>query len=194
MSRDLRSTAALLRIATAVVPLLTIFGTSVLSAQAATGDRVRIRTTDREQVVGRLEQLGADSLILTDALGVRRSVARAGVTRFEVSRGRHRRMLAGAVIGTLAGALIGTGVGFALDAGEDAEYEDRCNAGESAYCGERWFDGIEVGIGAVLGSGIGLVTGVVAGSFPVERWRTVPLSDRVALLARPSRIGMSVRF
>lgn len=165
-----------------------------LPAQAAVGERVRVRTTERERVVGRLEYLDTDSLVLSDGMGVRRSLIVAGVTRLEVSRGRHRRVLAGAVVGTLAGALIGTGVGVALDANEDADYEARCRARDSANCGSRWFDGIEIGVGAVLGSGIGLATGIIAGSIRVEQWKAVPLSDRVAMLAVPSGVGLSLRF
>lgn len=198
MCRDARSALGVVRFAVvgslAVVTLLATARVGVLSAQVAPGDRIRVRTVDEKRLVGRLAEYGEDTLVLIDASGAQRRVVRSRVTRLEVSRGQHRRLLAGAVVGTLAGALVGTAVGVALDSEADAAASSRCRSGNNLSCGSRWFDGIEVGIGAVLGSSTGLVAGLVAGSFRVEKWRAVPLTDHVAFVATPSRVGLSVSF
>ena len=130
------------------------------------GARVRVTAPPRARTTGTLLGRPGDTLLVV--LPVRGApapdtlrVALGAVRRLDVSLGRRRRVLGSALTGYAAGAALGGLVGYlALDAGQPAGSN---------------LKGLGFGVGAMLGSGAGLVTGIVVGRRPVERWQAVSL-------------------
>jgi len=144
------------------------------AAPLAHGTRLRLTTaTGDRPLVGRL--VAADAATLTlQAPGQSEPVVvrRAGLTKVEMSAGRHSRgrgALLGAAIGAGAGAVIGAVAGAA--SGDDE--------GDEAY-------GAVAGasVTAVLLGSLGAVVGLAVP--PSEKWQELPL-DHVRLTLSPVR-------
>jgi len=128
------------------------------------GARVRLLTSTADTLMhGTVVTLDSASLLLApapEAEFVR--VPLAGVERLEVSRGRARSTVTGAVVGTLAGALGGYGAARIFSRPEECEFV--CGAAQAGS--------------AALGGALGLVLGGMIGSSTPhgpERWRPVPV-------------------
>lgn len=130
-----------------------------LSAQALVPDtRIQVRQCPPKGIPGlcvtthgTFLSMNGDTLSLRDSTGVPATVAWTPATRVRISRGRHRHLAQGAVIGLA----LGTGVGLiAVKA---------CRS-ESSECG------LEVPMVAGLGLALGSLIGGVART---ERWETV---------------------
>lgn len=144
------------------------------------GARVRVQTSgpDERPLIGRLEQLAEDRLVLRvkdQAEPV--VIARADVVKLEVSQGR--RVGKGALIGAGCGAAAGAAFAIAVcRPGVD------CDPGGYALL----FGGTAAGLGAVVGA--------IAGSG--ERWRESPARGaRVAvapILSRRKGVAVAVSF
>lgn len=150
------------------------------------GVRVRVSApaVQARAIVGVLEGLRRDSLVLRDAAGEGRlAVPLGAVDGLAVSRGRHHHVGRGVFIGALAGAVGGSIAALAA-----------CHANP---CDE--YTGLAVfglgAAGALGGMGLGAVVGALV---PGERWEDVPLDRlRVGFTAppRPSvGLGLSLPF
>lgn len=126
------------------------------------GARVRITAPPWARTTGTLIGRRGDSLLVLGAPAP--DTLRVGlgtVRRLEVSLGPRRRVLRGALTGYAAGVVLGGLLGtLAIDAGQPAG----SNLG-----------GFGLGVGAMIGGGAGLITGILVGRRPVERWQTVSL-------------------
>ena len=147
------------------------------------GARVRVQASG--VVAGGLEATVVarvrDTVTLTTSRGTPIAVPLAAITAAEVSRGRSHRD--GAVKGLAVGAGVGLVVGL-LGAIVDDARSDECGA---EPCENNLTPGEVVaggfGTGAVLGAGIGAITGV-------EQWERLTIPRYVAL--RPSRDGLTL--
>jgi hypothetical protein len=138
--------------------------------------------------IGHIERLSPDTVVLRDAGGTRWSVALGTAHRLELSDGRKRHLLMGALIGGAAGALGGTLIGMESDHDADRDYQAHCGASLlGCDSGGRWFDGFEIGVGAVIGGASGVVVGTLIGAIPRERWRAAALPLQAVL--RTTRDG-----
>ena len=139
-----------------------------LQSQAASvppDARVRLIAIGAERwVIGTLLAPPGDTVKLLEADSREiHAVATAGLTRFEVSRGRRRQTARGAWIGLATGGIAGAVLGAAT-------YED-CDACLGPDPGEA---GSAI-LGSVLGGLFGLGIGALVGSaFTGERWSPVP--------------------
>lgn len=149
------------------------------------GLRVRVTSADVTSpvVTGEIGAVGADSLVLLRRIGardtLRMAVPMAGITRLEVSQGRHSRWQTGLAIGLGAGALTGAIIG--ASSGSDLLFTSTANAF----------------IGAVVFTPIGGTIGLVAGALTKhEDWETVPLGrPMVALRPGPGgRLNLGLRI
>ena len=148
--------------------MLVPFGTVTAQAiQPRSGSRVRITSAAHglEKQVARVVDVRSDSLFLQVTPAETLAVARAGLTRLDVSTGRRRRTGRGATVGSLIGASSGVIIGFA--SGDDPPNSFwQMSAGEKAAIAG-------VGLGVV-----GLLVGATVGALTVsERWTSVPLGN-----------------
>jgi hypothetical protein len=139
------------------------------------GDRIRIKTPSASGIAGTL--VAADQVALTVALEGRdagqRKYARSEIAKLEISRGKKRNVL--------QGALIGAGVGVIVDlVGTRGEDENPCDYGACVAL-------------PVLGAAAGALVGLVK----TERWERVPTEEvRVVIVPvrRGVRVSLSFRF
>jgi len=122
------------------------------------GARVRITAPDcgAQKQAATFETLSGGMLVLDST-----NCPLASVTRLELHTGRRvsaARALGLPALGLLAGGVAGGLVGYSTCAPCDYEME-----------------GLAPFFGAVLGGGVGFVTGLVVGLLPRDRWQTVPL-------------------
>jgi len=137
---------------------------------AVVGSRVRVKapTAVQGRVEGSLVEIDETSLTVSKDDRVPVKIPRQAVTEFEVSRGRHRRVL--------KGMLIGAGIGLAVGMAAPGTACFGCSS--TPTTSDRLaFGGQGALVGAASGAGIGaLVKGVV--------WHRVPL-DRVRVSVAP---------
>jgi hypothetical protein len=120
------------------------------------------------------------------------AVPLAGISRLEVSTGRHRRVRKGMALGTVAGSVTGALVGAAT-------YEP-CTSTEFLGCFlEPQSRAQAAAWGALAGGTLGFVVGSLAGLPRREGWKRVSLQEqRVAVVVAPrahqTRLGASIRF
>lgn len=128
-------------------------------------------------MVGILERITADSLVVGG-----QALSRASIGRFELSEGRRSQWRRGLLIGGLVGAGVGALSTAVLFAGVD------------------WSDGNGSAVAAMailagIGGGTGLLVGGTIGAFAQgDRWRTIPF-NRVKLapiVRRDGALGLSV--
>jgi hypothetical protein len=159
--------------------------------QPKRGDRIRITAAPNalDNRVARVVGVRADSLFVHVALAPTRTlaVARADVTRLEVSTGRRRHTGSGAGIGALVGLTAGAVMGYA--GGDDR--------GWCCFTARA-----KAGIYGVGGGALGALIGTVVGFATVsDRWTSVALGSTAKATPRlkfvPStsgRLAMSVSF
>ena len=171
-----------------LIPLWTVSSQGV---QPKRGDRIRITAAPNalDNRIASVLSVRGDSLILHVALAPTKTlaVARADVTRLEVSTGRSRHAGRGAGIGALVGVTSGAFMGYT--SGDDRRGWFRFTAEEKAV-------GYGVGLGVA-----GLVIGTVVGALHVtDRWTSVPLGSAAEATPRlqvgrgSSRLAVSFSF
>lgn len=150
-----------------ILACLAAFAPALLQAQGPVrpGERVRVLapSTADSLIVGRVVALDSTSLLLAPApSGGSLRLPVAGIQQLEVSRGRGRSTLQGALLGTGIGAAASYAVVHASVRESSCDY--LCGAAEAG--------------GAILGGTAGLVVGALIGnrSRGPERWQRVPLS------------------
>lgn len=134
------------------------------------GDRIRIKTPSSSGIKGTL--VGADQAALTVALEGRdagqQKFARSEIAKLEVSRGRKRNVL--------QGALMGAAVGLFVDlAGTSGEGQNPCDFGACVIL-------------PLMGAAAGALVGVAV---KTERWERVPI-EAVRVVLAPVRNGVQV--
>ena len=158
----------------------------------APGARVRITTAGAERRIATLvSQTGDTLLVRWPEFANAVPVPLAGVSRLEVSTGRHRRVLKGLMWGTVAGGATGALIGAATyEPCEPTGFLDCFLEPENRMQSAAW--------ASLVGGTLGLVVGAFAGLAPHERWQSVPLDGRVAFKLTPhahgTRIGATIPF
>jgi hypothetical protein len=127
--------------------------------------RVRLMMVGADRwSVGRLLMLPRDSVrLLAGDSGDTLAVATASLSRFEMSKGRHRQTGKGAWIGAAVGSVVGAMLGAAT-------YEEcnDCLTPDPGVGGSALIGGAFLGL---LGAGIGAITG---SQITAERWAPLP--------------------
>jgi hypothetical protein len=167
------------------------------SAQTASsirpGTLVRITQTGQKARVATMVSPGTDTVLVRweKSTGTA-AVPLAEVSRLDVSTGRHRNLVKGAVLGTLGGA--------ALGAVAAAATFEPCTSTAPFGCFGAFESRGEAGTaGAVLAGAVGLVVGTVIGIRSHEGWHRVPLDARRVAVAltprgRATGLGVTLRF
>jgi len=187
-----RFVAALLVILLARPDALT--GQSAQSASAIRpGARVRITQEGQKPRVAVLVAPGADTVLVRWAEHTSTvAVPLAEVSRLDVSTGRHRKLLKGALVGTLSAGTVGALLGAAT--------YSPCESTEFFGCFmEPTSQGESALLGGIVGGALGLIVGTLAGLPTRESWHQVPLEARRVALAvtprgRATGLGVSLRF
>jgi len=188
------------RLATAVL-LLVLARPDALIGQSAPvvvssirpGARVRITQVGQKPRVAIMVAPSADTMLVrwpenTDAV----AVPLAEVSRLDVSTGRHRKLLKGALVGTLSAGTVGALLGA-------ASYSP-CKSTEFMGCFLAPTSASESALlGGAVGGVLGLVVGTLAGLPRREGWHRVPLdARRVAVAVTPrahaTSLGVTLRF
>ena len=172
----------------------TLVGQAAPAAGTLTpGARVRISNTGSDPRVATVVAHRGDTLLVqwpefTSAV----AVPLAGISRLEVSTGRHRRVLKKMFVGTAAGGVTGALLGA-------ASYEP-CESTEFMGCFLEPKNRMESAAwGGGVGGALGLVIGSLAGLVRHEGWKRVSLDERrVAVAVTPrahgTRLGVALRF
>ena len=187
------------RFATALL-LLALAAPTLVSGQAPAlvgtlqpGARVRITTPGAKARTATVVAHTGDTLMVRwPQFANAVPVPVSGISRLDVSTGRHRRVLKGAGLGTLVGGATGGLLAAISYSPCEPEGIMSCflepeNRGEAA----AW--------GTLAGGTLGLVVGTLAGLPRRESWQQVSLGDRRVALAvtpraRDTRLGVSVQF
>ena len=187
------------RLLTALIAVL-IAGPDVLAAQSAMpegavgpGARVRITQAGSKPRTAVVVARSADTLVVrwpenSNAV----ALPYAGISRLDVSTGRHRKVLKGAAIGTLSAGAVGAILGAAT-------YQP-CESTELFGCLMASSSASESAvIGGVLGGALGLVVGTLVGLPKRDDWHQVSLdASRVAVAITPrsrgTNVGLSLKF
>lgn len=134
-------------------------------APISSGDRLRVTHTSQcctNPAIGIEYSLDSDSLVIQPEVGTQLfALSRSSITHIERwNRGR-THLQTGALVGLLAGAATGGMIG----------YQSGCG-----HCDGDWrpLGGIA---GALVGGGVGLLTGVIIGSRRHSFWETISLSE-----------------
>ena len=180
--------------------LLALAAPTLVSGQAPAplgtiqpGARVRITTPGAKARTATVVAHTGDTLVVRwPQFANAVPVPVSGISRLDVSTGRHRRVLKGAGLGTLVGGATGGLVAAISYSPCDPDTFFDCflepeNRGEAAV----W--------GTLVGGTLGLVVGTLAGLPRRESWQQVSLGDRRVALAvtpraRDTRLGVSVQF
>ena len=163
------------------------------AATLAPGARVRITTSSSGRQIGTVVARQGDTLLVrwpefTNAV----AVPLDGISRLEVSTGRHRRVVKGLVLGSAVGSATGALIGAAT-------YEP-CEATELFDCFLEPESRMQSAVvSGVVGGVLGLVAGSLAGLARHEKWKQVSLGERrVAFAVTPrahgTRVGVSLQF
>jgi hypothetical protein len=162
---------------------------AVSGQNLAPGSRVRVTHPGEGTRTGTVVELSADTLeVHFDGRSIPAHLPIDQVSRLDVSRGKHTRVLARSGIGFMVGAAVGAGVG--------AVSEAACEPGNGQIC-------LGAGAGALIGGiffgAVGGIVGLVAGVVPSEQWERVPLQPRRFTLVAPPAgggrgLGLSVAF
>lgn len=141
-----------------ILVLALLLGTALdLAAQAppvdlVPGRRIRVHRRAEPALVGELVSLGSDSLTMTTAAADTVAVARAAITRLDLSTGTKSQAGQGAVTGLLIGAATGALLGVAASGSDDGSWVD-AGPGAWALSGAIGFGAIGAGVGALIGAG-----------------------------------------
>jgi hypothetical protein len=163
------------------------------AAALAPGARVRITTAGSEPRIATVVARQGDTLrVRWPELASDVAVPLSGISRLEVSTGRHRRVLKGLFLGTAIGGATGALVGAAT-------YEP-CESTEFLGCFLEPENRMQSAtFGGAVGGVLGLVVGSLAGLVRHESWDRVSLDERrVAVAVTPraheTRLAVSLRF
>jgi hypothetical protein len=176
----------------AMLMLALLLGAALdLAAQAppialVPGRRIRVHRRAETTLVGDLVSLGPDSLTMTTSAADTVMVARAAITRLDLSTGTKSKAGKGAVNGLIFGALGGALIGVLASGSDDGDFID-FGPGEWAASGALMFGAVGAGVGALIGAGQ-----------RADRWERVALPT-VAIVPVPGKgsgvaVGMRFRF
>ena len=166
-----------------------LIGQTSAMAPLQPGARVRVTLAGEKPRVGIFVARRADTLIVRwPEFANTISLPLSGISRLDVSTGRHRNVVKGMVLGTVgAGA-----VGFLVGAAAYQPCTSNCflaptSAAESGMVG-----------GIVLGT-VGLVVGTLAGLPSRDTWQRVSLGERrvavgLSPTARGATLGVTLRY
>ncbi|MEO7713740.1 MAG: hypothetical protein ABIV10_12565 [Gemmatimonadaceae bacterium] len=154
------------------------------------GDRVRVQALDGPVLIGDVEEVTRDTLLLVDEdYGTRRLVPVWTIVRLEVSAGQstpESNMLRGAAAGLAVGALVGGALGAATCAGDSDGFGGSCNVG-----GKR--AQFILGGALILGVPAAALGAVIGAASPLEQWRRVWPEVRAGLsVIGRRRIGFTI--
>jgi hypothetical protein len=154
------------------------------------GDRVRltIESPASRHLVGTFVREHADSLwVELPGHPALVAAARNATARLEVSRGRHRATIRGAVIGAGLGAI----GGFVVSGVGTTQSQPCGSAAFVGACVTDWYGRAFRGglIGATVGGAIGAVLGSIV---TTERWARVPLHHTPHLTLAPRGAGLAL--
>lgn len=159
------------------------------------GARVRVSAPPSRRVVGTVLAYRADTLLLgrpNRSAAETTAVPLAAVRRLEVSVGKRRRLLKGALVGLTGGAAAGA----LLGAVTYSDAPSRCyRGGEEVPCfiSLDFGRGFSAMAGGVLVGAAGLVIGLAVGARRVDRWEAVELARRTSRLwIRPPADGSGI--
>lgn len=158
--------------------------------KVAAGHRIRITERGvggRELRCGTVAAASPDTVVLRlDGVENARSVAWSELSRVEISRGRERHTLTGAMLGLVAGAVSGAILG-ATECKVSCSGEMSGNKGIAPVIG--------AGVVGVVGMGLGAAIGAI---YTTEKWERVPQSGWHAggrqVHSRGLTIAVSVGF
>ena len=182
-------------IVTFVVAGLAAAAASPLGAQAP-GETVRVRVlpqggtrAPRSELVGTLERLDADSLVLRT--GWRRQALAREVVRHVWVRREARSSRAGALRWGIPAAALGTAIGAAVGAagtpGESCAMEP--GVGGACYGGGKRY----VAIGAALGgASFGFAGAALGARYGKYGWRTPDAARGATLQLSPARVAIAI--
>ena len=153
----------------------------------AAGQRVRVTERDGRRTVGRLVEIGVDSVsLLLGANGEQKSIARSVISGVSVSRGVRGNALKGLAIGAGGGLLMGAVMG-------GVSGRRSCRAADYCFDESGGFTALAGGILGAVGGGL---TGVIVGAIVrTEKW-TDPLAlpePRVSLGIAGKGVGVRIR-
>jgi hypothetical protein len=147
--------------------------------------------------VGTVVAYRGDTLLLRRAIwygAETTAVALGDADRLEVSVGKRRRVLKGALLGLTGGGAAGAVLGAATH----SDAPSRCyHEGRQVPCifNLNFGRGFSAMVGGVFGGAVGLVTGLAVGARQVDRWEAVPLArraSRLRLVPPTERSGIGV--
>ena len=158
----MRIAFSILLIVTACAPASLVTQAPQPTAPIATGDRLRVTVGGpccNSPAIGIAASLSRDSLVLQPGEGVPRfAIARSDITRIERWNAGRTHKAADAALGALAGAATGALIG----------YQSSC-----AHCDGDWRP-YGAFVGAIGGGVIGMLAGVIVGSYRHAFWETIP--------------------
>jgi hypothetical protein len=163
------------------------------AATLAPGARVRVTTSGSGRQIGTVVAHRGDTLLVRwPEFANAVAVPLDGVSRLEVSTGRHRRVVKGLMLGTAIGGVTGVLIGAASYEPCDSTEFMGCFLGPTSR-------GESAAVVGVAGGVLGLVVGSLAGLARHERWKPVSLGERrVAFAVTPrahgTRLGVSLQF
>ena len=174
------------------VGILSVSGTAIYaqeSIQLEPGARVRLVTSalPEDQRVVRIVSTGRDTISFrSERAPITRTVAVRDITAIEVSTGKRRHTLRGAMIGLAAGAGVGAVIGYATY----EECEGWCMFAPSSPSGSA-------ALNATAGGLIGLVTGTAIGFLTrTEKWQRLQPTPRISVnhLSQGTSVALSYSF
>jgi hypothetical protein len=176
---------------------------AVLRAQSvadlAPGARVRVVDPGTGRIVGTVESVAGDSLVVLSGRGEDArtvTLSLSSIRTVQVSRGKPSRPMS-ALQGAALGALTGSVGGVAGATIGHLSYQDDCDGGEDDWMCFSMAESALFGvmIGAPMGAAWGAALGFV---FPQERWRSLTAASPPALTVNGSpdgvQLGLTITF
>jgi hypothetical protein len=168
-------------------------------ADLAPGARVRVVDPATGRVVGTVESVAGDSLVVLSGRGEHaRTVtfSLASIRTLQVSRGKPSRPVS-AVHGAALGLLTGAASGVAGATIGYLSYSDDCDGGTDDWVCFSMAESALIGV--IIGAPMGAAWGAVAGFvFPQERWRSITVANPPVLTVNGSpdgvQLGLSITF
>lgn len=146
------------------------------------GARVRVELGKGKCVVGILSSLDPARLDVTDTKGRVVGIARADVAKLQISAGRPRHVVKGAIIGGAVGLVLGVLAARGIICASDLIAPPVC---------ENTFDPSLVIVGVIASSAVGILVGA---AFRSDRWKDAALPPQASEQQAGVRIAFRVRF
>lgn len=168
-------------------------------AELAPGTRVRVVDPSTGRIVGTVESVAGDNLVVLSGKGEDArtfALSLSSIRSVQVSRGTPSRPVS-ALQGAALGALTGAAGGVAGATIGHLSYQDDCDGGEDDWVCFSMAESALIGviIGAPMGAAWGAALGFV---FPQERWRSITVANPPVLTVNGSpdgvRLGLSITF